>query len=98
MALDLHRLELFVAIASELNVTRAAAQLHLTQQALSSSLREFERQLGVPLFVRTGRRLRLTSAGQQLLNDAAALLAASEQVVERTRRAVNDLPRSLATA
>lgn len=87
MTLDLRRLELFVATAEHLNITRAARSVHLSQQALSSSLAEFERQLGVELFERAGGRLALTDAGRVLVEEAPRLLAAARALVESTRAA-----------
>lgn len=64
--LDLHRLAQFVAVTDHENLTEAADQLHLTQQALSSAMRQLEKSLGVDLFDRRGRRLVLTEAGRRL--------------------------------
>ncbi|MBL1075345.1 LysR family transcriptional regulator [Nocardia sp. 2] len=67
-------LESFLVVASELNITRAAAQLHLTQQTLSAQVRHLERELGAELLVRDSRGVRLTPAGQ-------AFAAGAERVV-----------------
>jgi DNA-binding transcriptional LysR family regulator len=64
-----------VAVAEELNFTRAAARLHLAQQALSQQIRQLETLIGTPLFVRTTRKVELTGAGRALLERAPALLA-----------------------
>lgn len=85
MTLDLRRLEHFVAVAERLNITRAAESLHLTQQALSASLAEFERQLGVVLVTRGGRRLELTDAGRVVRDEAPRVLAAARGLVEAAR-------------
>ncbi|MFA5712175.1 LysR family transcriptional regulator, partial [Mycolicibacterium sp.] len=58
--MDLRRLHQFVTVAEAGSFTRAAAQLHLSQQALSSSVRQLESDLGAPLFDRDGRRITLT--------------------------------------
>lgn len=62
--MDIARLETFLAIASEGNMTRAAAQLHLTQPAVSAQLARLEEEVGQPLFDRTPKGMALTEAGQ----------------------------------
>lgn len=77
MNLDLRRLRYFVTLAEELSFVRAAALLHMTQPALSRQVRALEHDLGTVLFDRDRRGTSLTPAGQQLLEDAIPLLAAS---------------------
>ncbi|WP_396904526.1 LysR family transcriptional regulator [Mycolicibacterium phlei] len=84
---DLRRLRHFVAVADAGSVTAAAASLHLTQQALSSSIQQLEKQLGASLFDREGRRLRLTPAVRVLLAEGRPLLAAAQTVAERVESA-----------
>jgi DNA-binding transcriptional LysR family regulator len=74
--LDTRLLRAFVAVADELNFTRAAARLTLAQQALSSQVRQLETRLGAKLFERTTRRVELTAAGERLLPHARAVLDA----------------------
>ncbi|MEV5649984.1 LysR family transcriptional regulator [Nocardia sp. NPDC052254] len=75
--MDVHGRDLryFVAVADELNFTRAAEALFISQPALSKQIRALERQLGAPLFERDGRSVRLTPVGQSLLPHARLLLA-----------------------
>jgi LysR family transcriptional regulator, regulator for metE and metH len=65
--LELRHLRLVKAIARHGTMTRAAGELALTQSALSQQLLELEARLGVPLFLRTGRRMVATEAGEGLL-------------------------------
>src|SRR3954470_9073658 len=74
--LDTRLLRAFVAVAEELNFTRAAARLHLAQQALSAQVQQLEGRLGVKLFERTTRTVGLTGDGERLLPHAVATLAA----------------------
>ncbi len=84
---DLRRLQHFLAVADAGGFTRAADQLHLSQQALSSSIRQLEKELGATLFDRDGRRVTLTPAGRQLHGDARTLLAAAHTVADHVQRA-----------
>ena len=62
-------------VALSLSITRAGAELHLTQSAVSRQILDLEHQLGVKLFHRRHRALALTEAGQQLYPAAAQILA-----------------------
>lgn len=76
----------FLAVADDLNFTRAAERLHLAQQALSASIRRLEEQLGVALFVRSTRKVELTAAGEVLVEGARAVVAAAADAVERVHQ------------
>ena len=76
--MELRQLESFVAVAEEAHFTRAASRLHVAQPALSQQIRAFERELGVELFERTSRSVRLTPAGTALLPQARRALAAAD--------------------
>jgi DNA-binding transcriptional LysR family regulator len=82
---DLRQLRYFVTVAEELHFSRAAARLHLAQSALSAQIRQLEAELGGPLFVRSTRRVTLTPAGEALLADGRAILAAVEGALGRAR-------------
>jgi len=85
--MELRHLRYFVAVAEELNFTRAAERLHIGQPPLSHAIRLLEEDVGAQLFVRTKRWVRLTEAGALFLQDAYRILALSEQAAETARRA-----------
>lgn len=87
MDVTLKQLRYFVAVAEELNFTRAAARLHLSQPALSVQIGHLERDVGATLLSRTSRSVELTAAGRGLYEDARRLLADLERARERARRA-----------
>ncbi len=80
MRYSLRQLEVFIATARHENVSRAAADLALSQSAASSALKELEGQFGVQLFDRQGKRLRLSALGAQLRPRAEALLARAREL------------------
>lgn len=84
---ELHRLRQFVAVAEELHVGRAALRLGISQPPLSMQIRRMEDDIGVALFHRENRRLRLTEAGAVLLDQARRTLAQAERAVDLTRQA-----------
>jgi DNA-binding transcriptional LysR family regulator len=67
---ELRHLRAFLAVADELSFTAAAERLFMTQQQLSRLIAQMERELGVRLFERSTRRVRLTDAGQRMLDRA----------------------------
>jgi LysR family transcriptional regulator for metE and metH len=82
--LEVRHLSLVHEIAATGSVTRAAEKLHLTQSALSHQLRDIESRLSVQLFLRLGKRMVLTPAGDRVL-------AASRRVLDDIRRTEEDL-------
>lgn len=83
--MDLASLEIFRTVVREGGVTRAAAQLHRVQSNVTTRIRQLEASLGVPLFVREGKRMVLTPAGQTLLtyaDDLLRLAAEARQAVQ----------------
>ncbi|MGV9674179.1 LysR family transcriptional regulator [Nocardia sp. NPDC003482] len=90
--MELRQLQYFLTVAEELHFGRAAQRLHIVQSAVSQQITRLERDLGMPLFDRTTRTVRLTEAGARLLPHARQVLAtvarARESVAElRTERA-----------
>src|SRR5829696_6728436 len=79
--MELRHLRYFVVVAQEVNFTRAAKRLRIAQPALSSQIKKLEQELGVRLFERVGRGVRLTEAGQLLLEEARHHFVQIEQTV-----------------
>src|SRR5918992_630461 len=84
---ELRHLRYFVAVAEELNFSRAAQRMHMAQPPLSAAIRQLEREIGVDLFVRTTREVRLTDGGHAFLEGARRTLADAEQAAEDAKRA-----------
>lgn len=83
--MDIRQLRTFIAVASERNFTRAAAELHTVQSGVSATIQSLEQEMGTPLFDRTRRQIRLTPAGEALLPEARSVLDA----VQAARDAVD---------
>jgi DNA-binding transcriptional LysR family regulator len=84
---ELRHLEYFVAVAEELSFTRASRRLHVVQSGVSSAIQGLERELGAALFERDRHRVALTDAGQALLPEARATLAAAQAAREAVAEA-----------
>jgi DNA-binding transcriptional LysR family regulator len=85
--MELRHLRYFAAVAEAENVTRAAAKLRVAQPAVSRQIRDLEEELGVALFERSAKAVRLTEAGRVFLDEARAVLQRSEQAVQAARAA-----------
>lgn len=83
--MELRQLEHFVAVVDEQHFTRAARRCHMSQSALSASIRALEREFDTALFIRTTRRVEVTEAGRALVEQARLILAA----LSAARDAVN---------
>ncbi|MGK5671739.1 LysR substrate-binding domain-containing protein [Micromonospora sp. URMC 106] len=94
--MELQQLRYVVAVAETNNFTRAAERCHVVQSALSHQIARLERELGVRLFERTSRRVRLTPAGAAFLPAARQCLDAAERAVAEVAAAVGELRGRLA--
>jgi DNA-binding transcriptional LysR family regulator len=84
--MELRHLRYFVKVAEELNFSRAAERLNIAQPPLSQQIQRLERELGVPLFLRTKRRVALSDAGSAILDDARRTVALADEVADIARR------------
>lgn len=85
----------FRKLAKTEHMTQAAKELYITQPTLSLSIKALERELGVPLFYRDGRNIKLTKYGQEFYDGIEPMLEKLESTVEATRAHGNTLNGSL---
>ena len=83
--MNLRHLHAFATIVDVGGLARAATRLHVSQPALTRQIQALEADLGVQLFDRIGRRVQLTSQGEDLLLRSRRLLAEAESLGERAR-------------
>src|SRR5690606_32793554 len=86
MGLDLHKLDHLIAVVEEGGFTRAAARLHMSQQALSASIRSLEREVGVELVDRGGGAVTPRPAAEALVADGRVLRGLARSALLRARR------------
>ena len=96
--MELRVLRYFLAVADHGSITAAAAQVHVAQPSLSRQLRALEAELGVELFVRDGRALRLGPAGRPFLPIARDLVARADTATATMTALAHGLNVSLAVA
>ena len=92
--MELRHLEYFVAVAAELNFSRAAQRIHVVQSALSASVSRLEKELGIELFDRSKRQITLTAAGVVFLERAREVI----HTAHRARSSVDAFRDQLAGA
>lgn len=83
--MEIRHVRYFVTVAEHLNVRQASERLHVTQPAVSRQIHDLEDELGVALFDRTARGLKLTVPGEAFLAEARRLLAMAEQAKRSAR-------------
>jgi DNA-binding transcriptional LysR family regulator len=84
--MELRHLRYFKAVAENSGFARAARLLHVAQSAISGQIHDLEEELGVPLFDRAKRQIRLTYHGELFLKDATTLLASADGAVANMQR------------
>lgn len=83
--LNFHHLHYFWVVAKEDHLSRAAEQLHVSQSAVSSQIRQLEQTLGHELFIRDGRSLHLTEVGRLVLGYAESIFNLGAELLETVR-------------
>ncbi|MFC8872765.1 LysR family transcriptional regulator [Streptomyces sp. NPDC057148] len=96
--MDLRQIRYFLAVARELNFTRAARELTMTQPALSRAIRALEQTVGADLFVRGPRSVELTDVGRVLMAEVSGLDARATTALHRARQAARAPSRPLRVA
>lgn len=89
--MDIQSLKNFLIVAREENVTRAAKELNLTQPTLSRQIHQLEKELGVPLFLRDKKRLKLTPQGNEFGHRAQELVNLALRAYEDVRKPTADI-------
>ena len=83
--MELRLLRYFLTVAKEQSFTKAAEQLHITQPTLSRQMAAFEEELGVTLFIRSGKKISLTDEGILLKRRALEILNLEERTIEELK-------------
>jgi DNA-binding transcriptional LysR family regulator len=86
---ELRHLRYFIAVAEELNFSRAAERLHMAQPPVSVAIRQLEQEIGSELFRRSSREVKLTEAGVAMLAGARRTLSELDRGITTARRVAN---------
>jgi DNA-binding transcriptional LysR family regulator len=83
--MELRHLRYFIAAAEEENISRAALKLHVSQPGISRQIRDLEDEIGVELFQRTAKSLKLTEAGRVFLKESRVVLQRADDAIKNAR-------------
>lgn len=87
--MELYQIDHFIAVSRHKHFTKAALEQRISQPALSRSIKKLEEELGVPLFIRKTKSIRLTKYGEQFLIKAKQARLALDEGVQQIRESVN---------
>ena len=87
--MDTNRLKYFSAVAESGSVRRAAELLHVSPPSLSKAIHHLEAELGLKLFIRAGRNIRLTDAGRRFADKTKVVLRSLEELKESVEGDLN---------
>ncbi len=93
--MSFRRIEYFLSVARHLNFTKAARECYVAQAAISQQIKQFEQELGFPLFIRGGSSVRLTPAGEYFYHQCRNIMAQYNGAVRQARAIVDGQRRSL---
>jgi DNA-binding transcriptional LysR family regulator len=85
--MELRHLRYFAAVAHHLNYSEASRRLHVAQPAISQTILDLEEEIGAKLFLRSNRNVRLTAAGEVLLEEVQSILKRADEAKRATQRA-----------
>jgi DNA-binding transcriptional LysR family regulator len=84
--MDIRQLRYFITVAEHLNFTKAANQLYVAQSAISQQIADLEDQVGVKLFIRNKRSVKLTPAGSVFLKEAIEIVEKTSGAIEKAKQ------------
>lgn len=84
--MEIRHLKYFLAVATELNFTKAAEKLHISQPPLSRQIKELENEIGAILFIRNNKKVTLTEAGKYFKTEVEAQLQSLDATVLKTKK------------
>ena len=83
--MNIKQLEYFIAVAENLNFTRAAEKFYISQTAITQQIKSLEEYLGVQLFIRNKRHVELTPSGVGFLKESRAIISRTNDAIHKTR-------------
>jgi len=89
--MEIRHLRYFIKVAEELNFSKAAEKLFISQPPLSRQIRELEEEIGTPLFERNNKSVKLTNAGKYFRTEVEPILEHIERVVNKTNKIGNNI-------